>query len=195
MHVIPAPASPKLEPTRAAVLGEFGGLGLAAGRPHLAEPGELGLPQLHDAGGPHRRLRRADRPPASADRIAGPLGRGLHADDRRRDRSQRPDDLRPRGHQARSSRAPAPRTSRSSAAAGDQADSSTPHATRRPTGATRRQARRRLDAAPTSTTRRGRRPRRLRHAQHARQRRPHGVEDRRHLAARDRSSCRPASRR
>ena len=73
IHAIPAPAAPKPEETRAAVLGEFGGLGLPLDRPHLAEQGQLGLPQLHDAGRTDRRVRRTCSSRLHPlDRIAGP---------------------------------------------------------------------------------------------------------------------------
>jgi hypothetical protein len=71
IHAYPGPAVPPLEENRAAVLGEFGGLGPAGAGPHLAGREELGLSQLHQCRGTHRRLPRAARQAASADRAQG----------------------------------------------------------------------------------------------------------------------------
>ena len=56
----PGPGAPPTEPSRAAVLGEFGGLGLPLAG-HTWQTGELGLSQVHDAGRAHRRLHRPAR--------------------------------------------------------------------------------------------------------------------------------------
>ena len=48
MHSYPGPAMPPLETKRAAVLGEFGGLGLPLEGHTWIDKGQLGLPQLHD---------------------------------------------------------------------------------------------------------------------------------------------------
>ena len=101
VHRYPGPGAPKTEPSRAAVLGEFGGLGLPlAGHTWQSQAnwsyrGFTSQAELTDA---YVDLLGA---PASAARIAGAFGRGLHADDRRRDRGQRADDVRPRGREAR----------------------------------------------------------------------------------------------
>ncbi len=100
MHNYPGPGMFPVMPDRVSVLGEFGGLGLPL-KGHLwKDTDNWGYRTLQDDGGTARRLPHADAPAAPAHR-QGTVGRGLHADDRRRGRSERPDDLRPRGHQAR----------------------------------------------------------------------------------------------
>ena len=65
----------------------------ADGWPYLARERELGLSQLHDACSPRYGVPRPHDAAEAADRQRRGGGH-LHADDRRRDRSQRPDDLR-----------------------------------------------------------------------------------------------------
>ena len=52
IHSYPGPAVPKLEDERAAVLGEFGGLGLPVKGHTWQDEEELGLPQLPDRARP-----------------------------------------------------------------------------------------------------------------------------------------------
>ena len=123
VHRYPGPGAPKLESSRAAVLGEFGGLGLPMpdhtwqSQANWSYRGFTSQADLTDA------YVDLDRPPASADRIAGTLGRGLHADDRRRDRGERPHDLRPRDGQTRPRARPRREPRALHTAAGDQTDS------------------------------------------------------------------------
>ena len=98
MHNYPGPGCPAIEDNRAAVLGEFGGLGLPTERPLLAGRKELGLPKLPESRGTDRCLCVPDRPAPTADR-QGPVCGRLHPDHRCGSRSQRLDDLRPRDPQ------------------------------------------------------------------------------------------------
>ena len=157
---IPGRRCRRSKPKRAAVLGEFGGLGLPHRRPHLARPEQLGLSHLHVARGAGRRVSRpAGAAPLSHRRRA--LGRGVHPDHRRRDRGQRPDDLRSRGRQAAGRRqSPPPRrsgeplpkiaivlpTSQASASSG-----AIPPRRRRRTGSQRRSTMRRGRRAPAAS--------------------------------------------
>src|SRR5262249_50071808 len=78
-------------------------LGPAAGRTYLAETErqELGLRQVQESGRSDKGLLVAHGALAAGDRRPRHVGRGLHADDRRGDGSERPDDLRPRNRQTR----------------------------------------------------------------------------------------------
>ncbi len=96
MHSYPGPAVPRLEEKRAVVLGEFGGLGLPIPDHTWQKDKNWGYrsftarDELTDAYlGLIRKLH-----PMTGDQ--GLQRRRLYADDRRRGRGQRPDDLRPR---------------------------------------------------------------------------------------------------
>ena len=94
----PGPSMPALERGRAAVLGEFGGLGLPT-RGHTWQ-GEKnwGYVSFKD----NAEYQAAYREKIAQLRLLVARGSGrshLHPDDRRRDRGQRPDDLRSRGRQ------------------------------------------------------------------------------------------------
>ena len=100
MHSYPGPGMFPVMPDRVSVLGEFGGLGLPL-KGHLWKDTEnWGYRTFKTTEELRDNYRAADAPAAPADR-QGARGRGLHADDRRRGRGQRPADLRPRGDQVR----------------------------------------------------------------------------------------------
>src|SRR5437588_9120589 len=65
-------------------------------RPYVAIAEELGLPQLYEFSSSDDRLSRFSGQAFSAHRAEGALRGGLYANDRRRSRGQRFDDLRPR---------------------------------------------------------------------------------------------------
>ena len=176
-------------PRLAAARGAAGGRarrvrrpGPAARRPHLAEQENWGYRSFNDRDDLTDAYLEPDAPPASAHRRPRPVGRRLHADDRRRDRGQRPDDLRPRGRQAgRRADRGGPRKLFSPP---PKLKVIVPTSEKEPqTGGTRSKSR--PTTGPSRIRRLGleNRPGRLRHQRHARRRRPHRVEDRRHLAS------------
>ena len=96
MHKYPGPGSPEPEANRAAVLGEFGGLGLPVRGHTWQSEKNWGYRSFTDS---------EALTTAYIDLVAklfplidekGLVRRRLHADHRCRDRGQRPDDLRPR---------------------------------------------------------------------------------------------------
>ncbi len=101
IHAYPGPAAPKPEANRATVLGEFGGLGLpVSGHTWQAEK-NWGYRSFKDSADLTAAYRATHQEIAPAHRQPGFVRRGLYANQRRRSRSQRSDDLRPRFGQAR----------------------------------------------------------------------------------------------
>ena len=98
MHNYPGPGSPQPEAHRAAVLGEFGGLGLAVDG-HTWSKTDLGLQRHAKLRGPDPQLRKTARQSLGAEGQGRSFGLHLHAAHRRGDRVQRAVDLRPRGAQ------------------------------------------------------------------------------------------------
>jgi len=96
MHKYPGPGSPDPEEKRAVVLGEFGGLGLPVHGHTWQSEKNWGLPQLYQCRGTDNRLRRFDNQTLPTHRGERIIRRGLYTNHGRRNRSQRPDDLRPR---------------------------------------------------------------------------------------------------
>ncbi|TXT22281.1 MAG: beta-galactosidase/beta-glucuronidase, partial [Planctomycetota bacterium] len=100
VHRYPGPFAPKPTSDRAAVLGEFGGLGLPLeghtwqGKDNWGGERQLGLSLVHEERRFAESVRRPTVVAATDDRSRSQRGR-VHANDRRRNRSQRPDDLRP----------------------------------------------------------------------------------------------------
>ena len=95
IHRYPGPASAPLEEDRAVVLGEFGGLGLPVDGHTWQQEKNWGYRSFENAEELNDAYVGLLTAAAPADRPRAGRGR-LHADDRRRDRGQRPDDLRPR---------------------------------------------------------------------------------------------------
>ena len=96
MHNYPGPGMFPVMPDRVSVLGEFGGLGLPL-KGHLWKDtdnwGYRTFKTTEELRDNYRLLMRRLHPLIGK----GLVGRGLHADDRRGGRGERPDDLRPRG--------------------------------------------------------------------------------------------------
>ena len=188
MHNYPGPGMFPVMPDRVSVLGEFGGLGLPL-KGHLwKENDNWGYRTFKtDRGTARRAIDTAHAAASPADR-QGTLRRGLHADDRRGSRGERPDDLRPRGDQVRRRRRRRSGTRRSSARRRSIANSCRPPRRPRRSGATPRRSRPTAGRSPTSTPQVDRRRGRFRHEGDAGHDRPHRVEDDGHLAAARRSS-------
>ena len=91
-HRYPGPDAPDPTRTRAAVLGEFGGLGLPLAGHTWQDAGQLGLPHLPRCHYLDCGLRAARRRPRAADSARLECG-GLHPDDRCRNRGERTADL------------------------------------------------------------------------------------------------------
>ena len=98
LHHYPDPEMYLYDAKRATVLGEYGGIGMAA-EGHLWE---LGIRPVQDTGGSDGSLSPLHGHAARHD-PARILGRRLHADERRGNRSERTDDLRPEKDQDRRS--------------------------------------------------------------------------------------------
>ena len=131
----------------------------------------------------HARTARGDPSGPSADRLAGPVRRRLHADDRRRNRSQRPDDLRPGDHQARhraTGRQPVGQLL--SAAAADQTARGHAKPSRRTWRYTTEKPADDWNKPDFDDATWQNGPGRLRQRGHARGQSPHPLEHRRHLA-------------
>ena len=93
VHRYPGPFAPPPEEHRAAVLGEFGGLGLPVEGHTWLEKGNWGYRSFTNQAGADRGVSRPDRPAPPDDLAERTLGGNLHADHRRGSRSQRPLDV------------------------------------------------------------------------------------------------------
>ena len=98
-HSYPGPECPAPEADRAAVLGEFGGLGLGVDE-HTWSKRFWGYQAMSDRQALDHALLRAPVALVDAEGLVRPERRRLHPDHRRGDRVQWPDDLRPGGLQA-----------------------------------------------------------------------------------------------
>ena len=189
MHSYPGPGMFPVMPDRVSVLGEFGGLGLPL-KGHLwKDTDNWGYRTFKTTEELRDELPPADAAAAPAHR-QGARGRGLHADDRRRGRGERPDDLRPRGassststetakwHKALFGPPPEYRDARADVREGRRRSGGT-----RPTKPADGWEKPDFDDAQVEGGRR-----RVRHEGDAGRGRPHRVEDARHLAAPRRSS-------
>ena len=95
IHRYPGPGAPKLESERAAVLGEFGGLGLPVADHTWQAKANWSYRDFKTPEALTEAYAALLEPAASARRHARSLGRRLHADDGRGNRSERSHDLRP----------------------------------------------------------------------------------------------------
>ncbi len=100
IHVYPGPARTDADSARAGVLGEFGGLGLGIDG-HTWEKKTWGYQGTANGQELTSRYQSLLRDTWELNKAKGIERRGLHADHGRRNRSQRPIDLRPRHYQGR----------------------------------------------------------------------------------------------